>query len=165
MAQLTEQEIFDCIGTNAKLAAEHCELLAREKRKGTNYDLLRKELKLIEGACRQAAYFRQDARWLPIGLMMEEAHSRAGEWLRGVRDPITRNRKKIPEGTLHPLFMKLAENLRALHRQMEDLRTKATGRVGMILPKLQAAPHRDTVPVGYTKSMGGVLIPESVGAA
>ncbi|SDD94815.1 hypothetical protein SAMN05216337_1017126 [Bradyrhizobium brasilense] len=165
MGQLTEQEVFDCIGTNAKLAAEHCEALAREKRKGLNYDMLRKELKLIEGACRQAAYFRQDARWLPIGLMMEEAHNRAGEWLRGVRDPITRNRKKIPEGTLHPLFMKLAENLRALHRQMDELRTKATGRVGMILPKPLAAPHRDTVPVGYTKSMGGVLIPESIGAA
>lgn len=159
MARLTEQEIFDCISTNAKLAAEHCDDLARLSRKGPTYDLLRKELKLIEGACRQAAYFRQDARWLPIGLMMEEAHKRAGEWLRGVKRPMG-GRAKIPEGQLHPLFVKLADNLRALHAQMEMLRTKATNRVGMILPKAMPGPHRDTVPVGYTKSMGGVLIPQ-----
>lgn len=166
MARLTEQEIFDCISTNAKLAAEHCDDLAKLTRKGPTYDLLRKELKLIEGACRQAAYFRQDARWLPIGLMMEEAHTRAGEWLRGVKQPMG-GRRRIPEGQLHPLFVKLADNLRALHARMESLRTKATNRVGMILPKPRAAPHRDTVPVGYTKSMGGVIIPQSheLGAA
>lgn len=160
MGQLTESEIFDCIGTNAKLAAEHCDDLARLTRKGPTYDLLRKELKLIEGACRQAAYFRQDARWLPIGLMMEEAHNRAGEWLRGVKQPMG-GRRKIPEGQLHPLFVKLGDNLRALHAKMEGLRTRATGKVGMILPKPLPAPHRDTVPVGFTRSMGGVLISDS----
>lgn len=163
MGALTETEIFDCISSNAKLAAEHCDDLARLPRKGPTYDLLRKELKLIEGACRQAAYWRQDARWLPIGLMMEEAHKRAGDWLRGVRQP-NGGRRRIPEGEMHPLFVKLADNLRGLQRVMEDLRTKKTGRAGIILPQVLPAPHRDTRPVGFRRSAGGVLLPDSVGA-
>lgn len=158
MGELTEREIFSCLSENFVLAAQHCEDLARLPRKGPSYHSLRGELRLIEGAARQAAYWRQDTRWLQIGLYVEEAHKRAGGWLRGYKLP-SGERITIREGQLHPLFVKLAENLRAGHRKAEEFRTKATGRIGTILPKVQAGPHRDTVPVGYRKTLSGILLP------
>lgn len=161
MGDLTEAEIFDCIATNAKLAAEHCDQLAVDPapRRGDIYHLLRTELKLIEGACRQASAWRQDTRWLPIGLMMEEAHQRAGDWLRGAKqDGIT---VKLADRHHFQCFTKLAENLRGLQVRMDGLRTRATGRIGMILPEMRPGPHRDTVPVGFRKSSGGLLLPPS----
>lgn len=163
MGDLTEREIFDCIGTNAKLAAEHCESLARKPREGETYDLLREELKLIEGACRQASAWRGDTRWLPLGLAMEEAHVKAGEWLRGVK--VAGQRIRLAERHNFECFMKLAENLRGIHAAMEKLRDAKTNRVGMILPDSRPAPFRDTRPVGFTKSLGGVLIPPSRAAS
>jgi hypothetical protein len=72
MGALTEPEIFDCLRTNFRLAANLCVELATKPRKGPNYNKLREALKLIEGAARQAAYWRSDARWLQIGLQMAE---------------------------------------------------------------------------------------------
>jgi hypothetical protein len=164
MGDLTEAEIFDCLSDNLKSAADSCEYLARSPKKGTRYIQLRKELKLIEGACRQAGHWRVDARWLQIGLYMEEAHRRAGDWLRGVKMPDGSRRPIVP-GQLHPLFVKLAENLRAAHRVAEEYKTKRTNRVGAILPKPLAPPLRDTRPAGWNKTPSGILIPDSVGAA
>ena len=134
MGCLTELEIFDCLSANFKLAAEHCDDLAKLPRKGPTYRKLREELKLLEGASRQAAHWRGDARWLQIGLYMEEVHKRAGAWLRGYKLP---NGQRVThrEGTLHPLFTKLAENMREGRRAAERLRTARTGRIGLILPK------------------------------
>ena len=128
MGALTETEIFACLAENLTLAAEECERLAVLPAAGPTYNSLRHRLRLIEGACRQASAWREDTRWLPIGLMMHEAHDRAGNWLRG----------------FHPrkLFLKLAENLRALAHIADDLRTKATGTVGMILPDVLSSPIR-----------------------
>lgn len=165
MGALTEQEIFDCIADNAKLAAEHCDRLARDPapRRGDTYHQLRTELKLIEGACRQASVWRQDTRWLPIGLMMEEAHKRAGDWLRGAKqDGVL---IKLAERHHFQCFTKLAENLRGLAVQMEALRTRATGRSGMILPDMLPGPHRDTRPTGFRKTQGGILLPGTVSPA
>jgi hypothetical protein len=156
MGALTEIEIAECLTDNFKSAADSCEYLARSSRKGPRYNQLRKELKLLEGACRQMAHWREDARWLQIGLYMEEAHRRAGDWLRGVKMP-DGSRRPTTHGQLNPLFVKLADNLRGAHRFAEDMKTKATGRVGMILPK-EKRPDRDTVPAGWRKSAGGVLI-------
>jgi len=158
MGALTETEIFDCLTTNFRLAAEHCEDLARLPRKGPTYRLLREELQLIEGACRQAAHWREDSRWLRIGIYMGEAHRLAGEWLRGIKQP-NGARIKIAEGQRHPLFMKLAENLRAGWKRAEEFRTRATGKIGTILPRPLPAPHRDTRPSGWNRSPGGLLIP------
>ena len=83
----------------------------------------------------------QDTRWLRIGMLMAEAHKRAGEWLRGVKMP-NGMRVKLAEGHLHPCFVGLAENLRAGHRKAEEFRTRATGRVGMILPGIRPGPRR-----------------------
>ena len=160
MGNLTEIEIFSCLSENFRLAAEDCDKLAKLPRKGRSYSSLRDKLELLEGACRQAAVWRQDTRWLSIGMFMGECHKRAGEWLRGVKVP-GGPRVKLAPGHIHPLFMKLAENLRAAEARAEEFRTKATGRVGMILPDAAPAPHRDTVPVGWTRP-SGLIIPDGV---
>lgn len=167
MGALTEAEIFDCLGTNFRLAAETCELLATVPKKGPNYRKFREHLKLLEGACRQAAFWRQDARWLQLGLMMEHAHQVAGEWLRGVKQP-DGSRRPIPFGEKHPLFMHLAEILRRGHIQAENYRTARTGRVGTILPK-PAAHYRETKPVpvsgiDFTKRPSGLIVPANMRA-
>ena len=164
MGALTENEIFSCLSDNFRSAAESCEALARLPKKGPTYLKFRNELKLLEGACRQAAYWRSDSRWLQIGLYMEECHKRAGDWLRGIKQP-NGGRRPIPQGKLHPLFVKLAENLRSGQAQADCLRTAKTGTRGPILPKAGPAPHRDTRPVGYTKTPGGIIIPNSSWAA
>lgn len=152
MAKLTEPEIFDCLETNFRLAAEHCEALAKLPRKGPTYKKLIEELKLIEGTCRQAAVWREDSRWLRLGMMMEEAHKRAGDWLRGIAQP-NGGRIPIAEGVKHPLFMKLAENLRAGLALADLTKTAATHIRGAILPTVMPGPHRDTIPVGWTASL------------
>lgn len=159
MGNLTEAEIFDCLSTNFRLAAEDCDKLATRPRKGRAYSSLRDRLELIEGACRQAAYWREDSRWLQIGLFMAEAHKRAHEWLRGIKVPGSPVRVKVAPGHMHPLFLKLAEHLRAAQIRAEEFRTKATGKVGTILPAPQAAPSRDTVPTGWTKA-GSLYVPD-----
>lgn len=160
MGNLTETEIFDCLSDNFRLAAEDCDKLARLPRKGPTYSDLRTRLELLEGACRQAAAWREDARWLRIGLFMAETHKRAGGWLRGIKAG-PGPRVKIAPGHMHPLFVKLAENLRAMQARADELRTKATGKVGAILPEPEAAPHRDTTPVGWRRP-SGLIIPDGV---
>src|ERR1700687_4447619 len=119
MGRLTETEIFDCLKTNLRLAAQSCDKLAVSPRKGPTYVKLRDELRLVEGACGQAAFWRGgDARWLKIGLFMAEAHKRAGGWLRGEKQPAGPSIKLAP-AEMHPLFKKLAENLRAAYVKAE----------------------------------------------
>jgi len=159
MGQLTEVEIFDCLKTNLRLAAQSCDQLAISPRKGRTYAKLREELRLVEGACRQAAFWRGgDARWLRIGMLMAEAHKRAGDWLRGIKQP-DGTRIKVAQGHLHPLFVKLAENLRAAYVRADEFQNKRTNRIGPILPTPQPPPHRDTRPVGYQRLPSGVIMP------
>lgn len=169
MGALTETEIFSCMADNLRLAAIDCDLLATEPLKGPIYDRFRRELKLVEGCCRQASAWREDTRWLPIGLQMEECHRRAGEWLRGEKMP-DGSRRLIPYGQKHPLFLKLAANLRALHMVVEALRTRATGRIGMILPDAMPGPHREhrpqrvLIPPGLSQRASGLIVPSGAGA-
>ncbi len=159
MGQLTEAEIFDCLKSNLRLAAQSCDQLAVLPRKGPTYAKLRQQLRLVEGACRQAAFWRGgDARWLKIGLCMAEAHKRAGDWLRGVKGPDGK-RVMVAPGQIHPLFTKLADNLRAAYAAAERYRTQRTNKIGPILPIPGQAPHRDTRPSGYNRSSGGILMP------
>lgn len=162
MGALTEVEIFDRMEVGFKRAAELADKLARLPLKGLNYDALRKELRAIEGCCKQANTWREDTRWLVFMQLCSSCHQKAGDWLRGIKMP-DGSRVRMNEGTLHPAFVMLAENLRAMHKAAEAIRTKATGRVGMILPEPQRAPLRDTRPVGFRKvSNGGIIIPDSV---
>ncbi len=143
MTDLTESEILDCLKTNLHAAIFHCAALAKLPMRGPTYSALRQELKLAEGCCRQIAAWREDARWLRYGLLMEEAHQRSGNWLRS----------HAPR----PLFVKLSEALAHLLKRCGELETKATGRVGMILPKPLEAPHRDTRPVQVKTP--GLIVP------
>lgn len=162
MGDLTEQSIFSQLSQSFRLAAECCDDLARLPAKGPTYRRLITELKLVEGCCRQASAWREDTRWLNIGLMVAEAHKRAGGWLRGYK--VDGIRIKIAEGQMHPLFIKLAENLRAGFALAEQFRTKRTGRVGMILPDMLPGPHRETRQhrVQLPRTPGGVIIPSGV---
>lgn len=165
MGRLTETEIFDQMVTSFRVAAELADDLAKIPLKGPTYNRLRTELRLIEGCCKQASTWREDTRWLDYGKFAAECHKRAGDWLRGIKMP-DGSRVKLSAGTMHPAFTMLAEILRKLLRVAEDTKTKATGKVGMILPATLAAPHRDTKPVGYRAppnlTKGGIIIPDSV---
>jgi hypothetical protein len=143
----TEAEILDLLKGTLRQAIEHCTMLANLPARGPTYNAFRHELLLIEGACRQMCYWRGDTRWLPIGMMMEEAHKRAGHWLR----------KHFPR----PLFLKLADNLKALLVQVERTETAATGVLGPILPEVQAAPLKQGRTV-QVKTPGGIIIPAGV---
>lgn len=163
MGALTEIEIFDQMETSLRLAAELCDSLAVIPLKGHAYNKLRQQLRLIEGCCKQATAWREDTRWMAYGMFSAECHKRAGDWLRGIKMP-DGTRIKIAQGTLHPCFTKLAEVLRQMTCLIEQTKTKATGRVGMILPDVLPGPHRDTKPVGFTNALnvsrGGIIIPD-----
>ena len=127
MTHVTEHEIIDRLETSFRLAAEHCEALAVLPQRGPTYKKLIEDLKYCENCCRQIAYYRDDSRWFAVGLYMEEAHKRAGTWLRKIPRTATSN-------AAHPLFKMLAEKLRDGQRRAHDLATKATGTTGPILP-------------------------------
>ena len=82
MSALTEIEIFDRMRESLRIAAECAEALAIEDVRGREYTVLREHLKLIEGCCIQAANWREDTRWLPLGRLVAECHQKAGNWLR-----------------------------------------------------------------------------------
>lgn len=148
---ITEQTVFECLSDNLRMAAEDCRKLAWHPKRGFVYDHMRRSLKLVEGACRQAYYLRDyDARWLYLGLQMEEAHKRAGNW---VRDLASKDGRKVA----HPLFQKLAEVLEKAHQDCERIRTTATGKIGPILPAPEPL-HRETRPV-QVKTPGGIILP------
>lgn len=132
MGALTEIEIFGAMEESMRKAAEACDRLANGCRGGEYVDL-RKNLKLAEGACRQASQWREDTRWLNLGIQMAEAHKRAGDWLRA-KEPSWR-------------FRGLAQILRQGVLRAHSLKTKATGTRGMILPDVAPAPFRENKPM------------------
>ena len=134
MGDLTEIEIFDRMKESFRASSDACLRLARGER-GPLYRQLRAHLGLIEGTLRQAAWWREDTRWLYVVPLVAKAHQSAGQWLRD-KGPET-GRK----------FAKLAEILKYGEKATEDLRLKRTERIGLILPKPLAAAHRDTRPV------------------
>lgn len=152
MSALTEQEIFDCMAENLRLAAEDCRKLAWHPRRGFVYDHFRQCLQLVEGACRQAYYWRDfDSRWLDIGKTMHWAHERAGDWIRSL--PSKEGRK-----VAHPRFQKLSELLTSWHQEAQGVRTMATFRSGPIMPETLPGPHRDTKPVQVMRP-SGLIVP------
>ena len=168
MGNLTEVEIFGCMIENCRKAIEHCERLAREPRKGLNYQALRKELKLIEGACRQAGMWREDTRWHTIGMQIAQAHAYALKWVIGEKAPGGGPRVRTPEGDFHPLFMKLAKNLTMLMAGIEKTRHERTNRVGMILPvplrsetRTQGRSVQVLLP-GHHRTKAGLIVPSGI---
>lgn len=155
---VSEREIFSRLKGASRRAAEHCDKLAVLPARGPTYQNLREDLQICENCCRQIAYYRNsDARWLHIGLLMAEAHKRAGGWLRDKTMPRTEN-----SNLAHPLFRKLAEKLRQVVAKIDEMDTKATGRVGMILPKPLAGPARTQGRMVQVPS--GLIVPREYAA-
>ena len=152
MSHLTEIEIFDCLSTNFKLAANNCIKLAVDPLKGRPYRELRSQLQLIEGACRQTANWRGDTRWLQIGMRCAQALELSKNWIIKYR---------FDTAFLHKLFTKLSEFLAFGYKLSEDLRTKKTSTMGPVLPSYMNKTN--SMPSNSTKmriSSGGIIIPE-----
>ena len=141
----TEQQIFDRLETSFRIAAECCDTLATSPKVGPTYVKLRKHLGLIEGAARQAAFWRDDSRWLKVGTDAAQVHAKAGNWLRA---HVARKN-----------FTALATSMRKLHASTVRLRDQRTGRTGPIMIPMQAAPDRRAVVPGWTPTQGGLLVP------
>lgn len=133
MADLTETEIFDCLRTNLRKAAENCENLAKLPAQGPTYLKLREQLELIEGASRQAGAWRSDMRWNAFGYEMHRFHERIGDAIRS--------------HAARKIFIRMASMIRGALAEAERLRTARTGRRGLILPKVQPGPLRQGRPV------------------
>ena len=163
MGALTEQEIFDCMSTNLKLAVESCAELATNPIKGPAYTRFREQMKLVDGCCRQASAWREDTRWLNIADQIFEARNRAGSWLRG--HVVEGRRVKLHESHAYKMFVKLGAVLMGLDKRVVQLRDDKTRHVGMILPEMQRAPdptvskHQVLLPEGFGVTPGGVLMP------
>ncbi len=148
MSDLTETEIKDCLKSNLKLAADQCDLIAAHPQSGPQFDRMRKALRLVEGACRQMAYWRQDARWLIPGRKMEDAHQIARKWL---HRPTISSKK---------LFIGLAAALRKMLADIDRLETARTGRAGMILPTPLIGQGSHVTPRQHVvKTPGGIILP------
>ena len=159
MSDLTEAEIFECMRENLALAAEHCDHLAIESYNGGAYEMLRDELEKIEGCCKQASQWREDMRWWPIGQLMGECHKKAGGWLLGYK--IDGETVHIAMGEKNLNFVKLAENLRAVIRLVDQTQRGKTGKAGAIIPEPVKPFMRDNRKFGYRASLspGGIILP------
>lgn len=146
MSTLTESEVFDRLRTSLRSAADLCGKLATVPAQGPNFIKVREELKLIEGAARQVGNFREDMRWMRFGFEMWRFHQRIGDCIR------SRGSREI--------FLAMKTKLADALRECELLRTVKTGRRGMILPKMQAGPHRETRPVQVSLP-SGLIVPSS----
>lgn len=154
MGRLTEVEIFSQMSDALGDAVDAAQDLAVNSRKGPSYDKLRKNLHLIEGCVRQAAYWREDTRWLPIAKMMGDAHKKSGDWLRGYKDPVSGLRVAFGPGQVNTLFVMFAENLANLRNQVELLKTQKTGKSGLILPEMPYIGRRPGAPVPVSRANG-----------
>lgn len=122
---LTEAEILDRHVQSLKEGREACRLLAQNQDplliapRGHNYGNLKRALKELEGSARQMNYFREDTRWLKLGVLY-------GKTIH-VCQHLFANQDWAGFGRLMALF----EN--GLLR-MEELAMKKTGQRGPILP-------------------------------
>jgi hypothetical protein len=121
--------------------------LAMLPAQGPTYLKLIQELKLVEGAARQVQFAREDARWGMFAYEMNRFHERIGDAIRSHK--------------AREIFMRMAEMMEFCLARCEELRTAATGRRGMILPKPQPGPHRETRPVHITRP-SGLIVPDGV---
>lgn len=154
MSILTELEIYDRLMQSFRAAEDHCRALAKQENriKGQHYNRLRTHLGLIEGCCRQAAQWREDYRWLKIGQYAAECHKRCGGWLRH-RDP--------PK-----YFNLLADNMQMMLKATQEMKDRATGKMGAILPEMpKYEPENRQVHVSTPReprTAGGIIIPQGV---
>ena len=163
MGALTEVEIFSCMSQNLRLAAEHAEFLAVSPIRGPTYAKLRENLKLVEGCCRQASAWREDTRWLDLGLTMGAAWQSSLNWLMGYK--MGNLRIKYANQHLHPMFLHLGAYLREAATIADRYKNQRAPKLGMILPDVRPAPgvrHKGNYPVMLPRpsvTAGGIILP------
>lgn len=145
MSDLTEHEAYDALKTNLRSAIQHCKDLAFLPAMGETYLKIIHELEAIEGAARQVGHFRRDMRWQKFGFEMSRFRARIGD---AIRSQMSRK-----------IMLHMAGMMDGALDQVEKLRVAKTGRLGAILPKERPAPHRDTRPVHFSRTPGGVILP------
>jgi hypothetical protein len=166
MGALTETEIFDRMTGCLKAAVSDCIDLSKAPRKGSIYDRLRKNLRLAGNCCRQAAQWREDARWLNFDKQITHCIKLAGDWLRGYHD-MDGARRLYAADQVSDLFFKLSQTLAALHNLALNTRDKATQRTGMILPivhresRTQGRSVAVKLPSGMKRRASGLIVPQS----
>lgn len=135
MSELTEVEVWDRLRTSLRAAIDLSKKLAFIPAQGPNYQQLIIELQYVEDASRQMGAMRSDMRWHRFGYEMASFHQRAGDIIRsyGARQ----------------IFLRMAKTMEFMLARVDELKTAKTGRLGMILPKVQAL-HRDTRPVHHS---------------
>lgn len=139
MSDLSENEILACLKENYAEAASLCDRLAKGER-GDLYPRLRENLRLIEGAARQMSAWREDSRWLKLGLDAIGCQKRVQRWLV----------EKAPG----PKFAMLADVLRKGAFGAHGLETGKTGVKGPIVPVFAPKPNEQRhgsiiLPPGY----------------
>lgn len=165
MGKLTEREIFDRMTGCLKAAASCCAQLSVSPARGQLYDQLRKNLRLAGDCCRQAATWREDARWLNFDKQLTHCHKIAGDWLRGYKNDAG-HRVHLAPSEIYQLFTKLGLNLAAMHTLAETTRDAKTQKRGMILPKIhhetrtQGRPSAVKLPPGMMARQSGLIVPQ-----
>lgn len=123
---LSEREIIDRHTQALGEAHRACQRLGKNADpeylapRGHDYGNLKRALNALEGSARQMAHFREDARWLKLGVLYAKAMRTAQAKFVGQR-----------WGAFNEL-MKLFENGQ---RSMADLRDRKTDTRGPILPQ------------------------------
>jgi hypothetical protein len=158
MSALTEVEIFDALEDNLKRAIQAADDLTTLDRRGPAYSTLREALGKIEGCCRQASAWREDTRWLGLGLLADQCLKKSGGWLRGHKDDRTGVKITLNIDTKNKMFEMLASNLRLFLKGVETLKDGKTGKIGMILPETPDMGRRIGAPV----SNSGLTLPPSM---
>lgn len=126
MSGLTEAEILTRHSQSLKEAKDQCLWLSQNADpdkiapRARRYRGLQQALKELEGTCRQLAQFRQDARWIKLGVLYAKA---------------MRTVTKIYEHQNWLAFKELTQLFDNGIVRMEELATAKTGTVGPILPK------------------------------
>lgn len=127
MSDLTQSEILDKHRQSLKEARDACLWLARNADpdqiapRGAHYRNLKTAMSELEGTARQMSAFRDDTRWLPLGILYGAKTARLAQKFFVQMD--------------WTMFGKLAEVFANGLVRMDELATKKTGRVGPILPK------------------------------
>lgn len=121
----TEAEVLSMLQSSLRQAREACDALkmnAVERRHGNaQYARLSRAFKHAEGACRQMAHWRGDARWLRLGVTY-------GRMLEPCRRLYLKGKWKA--------FHEIARTIESHIREVDDLATRKTERAGtLILPK------------------------------
>jgi hypothetical protein len=126
MSGLTEQEILTKFQQSLKEGRDACQWLAKNADpewlapRGRHYRLLKTALSELEGCARQMSAFRDDARWLPLGILYGAKTSRLAQ--------------KYFTYLQWSKFGELAKVFDLGLAKMQELQAK-TGRAGPILPK------------------------------